>query len=663
MAACVAAAALGARAIGATATSTPTSISTSNPAATPTSTSTSNPISTSTSISDSTYADELVARARSAGLARSDEWAALLHLRKLALRPLRSEADGPDFFFAAGGKTDPDAELAATLRAFFGPPVEETTPQAEPGDTNPRVGTQHAQCRFPARYAFLRRALAFDPARLVEQPCPRFRDFRDRVDPGGATLVFAAAYVNHPASAFGHTFLRLDRRTAPGQPLLGYAVNFAAVPGTSNAILYALGGLTGRFRGFFSLMPYYLKVKEYSDLESRDLWEYPLELSQEQVDQLLRHLWEMGSTWFEYWFIDENCSYHLLSLVEVAVPGARLRERFRSWTVPIDTLREVRAVPGLLGERRRRPSLHARLQARRGALTGPEARLAGRLAAGDDAPLADLAPARQVAVLDAALDLAQLRLGDRAGDEQVAAADQRRLVRLRGTILQPSSQPVFASPTPPDAAHPGSLALLGGGSRSGAAFASLTLRGVLHDLVSSAVGQMPDQQLELLRIELRLPLRSRLPSLWELRLLRIESLDPFDPWTPRIAWRFGTGFVRERLEGPELRMWELRGGPAIAFEPLGQLLYAVAEAQVALGPDFASWARGRLQPTLGLLIRPSDLFHLRMEAAALWDPTDRVRPSLGAEQAFNLGARWQIRSSASWTRDDWTVQSGFGAYF
>src|SRR5207253_2413576 len=135
-----------------------------------------------------------------------------------------------------------------------------------------------------------------------------------------------------------------------------------------------------------------------------------------------------------------------------------------------------------------------------------------------------------------------------------------------------SSQPVFASPTPPDAAHPGSLALLGGGSRSGAAFASLTVRGVLHDLVSSAVGQMPDQQLELLRIELRLPLRSRLPSLWELRLLR-------------------------------------------------------------------------------------------MEAAARWDPTDRVRPSLWAEQDFNLGARWQIRGSASWTRDDWTVQSGFGAYF
>jgi hypothetical protein len=167
----------------------------------------------------------------------------------------------------------------------------------------------------------------------------------------------------------------------------------------------------------------------------------------------------------------------------------------------------------------------------------------------------------------------------------------------------------------------------------------------------------------MLRVELRLPLRSRLLSIWEFRLLRIESLDPFDPWTPRIAWRFGTGYVRERLDGAELRLWELRGGPALAYEPLGQLVYAVAEAQVALGPDFAHAARLRLQPTAGLVFRPSDLFRLRLEAAALWDPTDRVRPALTAEQAFNLRTRWQLRTSASWTRDDWTAQAGVGAYF
>jgi hypothetical protein len=297
------------------------------------------------------YAAELIAQARAARLHESDEWSALLHRIKPWLRPVQSEADGPGFFLGKDGKIDAAAEMEATLRAFFQPPVVEVIPEVKPGDSENR-GVQHPQCRFPARYAFLDRSLRFDPARLPQQPCPRFQDWRARVDPVSVSVVFAAAYVNHPASAFGHTFLRLDRRSAPDQPLLGYAVNFAADPTTNNGVLYALGGLTGQFRGYFSILPYYLKVKEYSDLESRDLWDYKLNLAQEQIDQMLRHIWELGTTWFDYWFADENCSYHILSLIEVAVPGVKLRERFPLWTVPIDTLRAMRDVPGLLGERR-----------------------------------------------------------------------------------------------------------------------------------------------------------------------------------------------------------------------------------------------------------------------------------------------------------------------
>src|SRR5207245_4245248 len=112
IAASVAAGALGARAAP---TSTNTTTSTSTSISTSISTSTSTSISTPTA--DLAYAGELVARARGAGLARSDEWAALLHLRKLPLRALRSEAERPAFFFAPDGKTDPEAETEATLPA------------------------------------------------------------------------------------------------------------------------------------------------------------------------------------------------------------------------------------------------------------------------------------------------------------------------------------------------------------------------------------------------------------------------------------------------------------------------------------------------------------------------------------------------------------------
>ncbi len=41
--------------------------------------------------------------------------------------------------------------------------------------------------------------------------------------------------------------------------------------------------LQGNIRGEYSLMPYYRKVKEYGDLESRDLWEYELALNEQET--------------------------------------------------------------------------------------------------------------------------------------------------------------------------------------------------------------------------------------------------------------------------------------------------------------------------------------------------------------------------------------------
>lgn len=40
-------------------------------------------------------------------------------------------------------------------------------------------------------------------------------------------------------------------------------------------------------------MPYYRKVKEYGDFESRDLWEYELNLTPEETRFLVSHIWEM----------------------------------------------------------------------------------------------------------------------------------------------------------------------------------------------------------------------------------------------------------------------------------------------------------------------------------------------------------------------------------
>ncbi|MGT0149952.1 Lnb N-terminal periplasmic domain-containing protein [Vibrio metschnikovii] len=101
--------------------------------------------------------------------------------------------------------------------------------------------------------------------------------------------------------------------------MVAFAINFAAEPeGNDNPALYAMKGLFGFYPGRFTVMPYYRKVREYNDIESRDIWEYPLNLTEQEVERVLLHLWEMQLAEFDYYFLDENCSYQLLALLELA---------------------------------------------------------------------------------------------------------------------------------------------------------------------------------------------------------------------------------------------------------------------------------------------------------------------------------------------------------
>ena len=313
---------------------------------------------------DPPYLHELLARAHALNLAADTQWLRLGHWRR-GLGGVESEADGSAFFLSPRGKTDPAAELDATLAAFFAPPsAEPDRPLGEPQ----RAEAMHPQCRFPARLSFVASRLGLDPARLPLQRCPRFEAFWTRVQARSVTLIFSSYYLNNPASSFGHTFLRLDKVEGGARDdrheLLDQGVDYAAVTDTSNALLYAVKGLTGLFHGQFTARPYFYKVREYADYESRDLWEYDLALEPSEVAMLVAHLWELGGTWFDYWYLTENCSYHVLGALEAAAPRLQLLSRVGKVVIPADTVKAVAAEPGLVRAVRWRPSIRTQFQAR-----------------------------------------------------------------------------------------------------------------------------------------------------------------------------------------------------------------------------------------------------------------------------------------------------------
>ncbi|NQD95195.1 DUF4105 domain-containing protein, partial [Pseudomonas sp. CrR25] len=290
-----------------------------------------------------------IPRERLQALAAQPYWIALGHYETGKLGGWRSYVDDPDFFLAANGDSDPLAELHATITALYQPPA---------------LGDRHPQCRYPARSRWLREQLQLHD--LPQPVCTEFATWFRDIAPHSSVLVFPAAYLNSPSSMFGHTLLRIDQADVDSHntALLSYALNFGAfIEGADNSLLYAWKGLMGGYPGLFALVPYRDKLAEYRHLENRDLWEYRLNLSAAETGRMVEHVWELKQIQFDYYFFDENCSYRLLELLEIARPGLELTEHFPLTAIPTDTVRAVMDA-GLVERIDYRPSRERELLAR-----------------------------------------------------------------------------------------------------------------------------------------------------------------------------------------------------------------------------------------------------------------------------------------------------------
>ena len=97
---------------------------------------------------ENAYLVELIDKALQAKLTDDREWHLLLHYRKNLFGGHTSEQDDPGFFMSSDGKTNPQAELDATLKQFFS---EKLVGRSK----------QPAQCAFIARFHWLRERLLF----------------------------------------------------------------------------------------------------------------------------------------------------------------------------------------------------------------------------------------------------------------------------------------------------------------------------------------------------------------------------------------------------------------------------------------------------------------------------------------------------------------------
>lgn len=546
------------------------------------------------------YLAQLQAESDARQLHLSRMWKLLGHYRPSALSGVTSDVDGPGFFLAPTGKTDPRAELHASLGALF---------SGTPDDS--------AQCRFRARYEWLRDTLDIDTNRLPAAECPAFDSWRERLGARSITLVFASAFLNNPASMFGHTFLRLDRdRRGEGADLLAYVVNFAADPTTHNELLYLYRGTTGGFAGRFNTVPYYLKVKEYNDLDSRDLWEYELDLAPAEIHRALAHLWELGPHAMDYYYFDQNCSYQLLGVLEVARPSLRLTDAFPDVVIPAETVRQVVRTQGLVRARAWRPSNRRVMLGMRDALTQREASVAQALGEGEDAlgALGDLPVLRQALTLDAAIALHRYR----------ADPDDRQwghgLLVRRGRLAVTTRAPTVPEPNAPEDGHGAHTLGVSAGADSQGGLVHVTFVPALHDLVAPQEGYARNTELSFLRTAVSVgETGARLEAF---DALRIQSLPPLDPWDPAPSWRFHLGAARAHEDGcagAHCIYGRLGGGPGAAVGLGDQVLYMFVEAEVGYGAVWEDNLQAGLAASGGLLLQLGPAIRAQFEAGITYD--------------------------------------------
>jgi hypothetical protein len=546
------------------------------------------------------YLDELYRKAAEKHLDSERYWKILLHYEWIPLRGFVSRADGPGFFLSPGGKTDPRAELNATLEKFF---------------SDELVGTskQQAQCAFPARYRWLKERLEFDPARLPERNCARFKHWVSNLDPESVTLVFPSAYMNSPSSMFGHTLLRIDQKGQTEQTrILSYVINYAADVDRNASFFYQLLGVAGGIEGSFSIMPYYLKVQEYSEMESRDIWEYRLSFDREQIERMLMHAWELGNTYFDYFFFKENCSYHLLSLLEAADPELDLTDRFYFWTIPSDTVRLIRTQPGLVKEITFRPSRTTEIIRRREMLSGSEYALLRRIvrepAAIKSEDFSERPVNRQAFILDTAYDYVRYRGLAAYKEKDPLSGTEKQLLESRSR-LPVRSETVKIEPITdaPETGHKSVRVGAGAGWDGKDSFEEISFRPGYHDLLDRQKGYNPGSQIEGLHARFRYYNETEKFRLHRLDLVHILSLTPIDALFRKPSWNVSAGWdtVPVGNGSPGHRVFRLSGGVGGAFQSKlwrSELYYALAEADAEYGRSFIPRFRAGAGGTGGIIV-------------------------------------------------------------
>lgn len=589
--------------------------------------------------------DSAATRAAALTLWQHPTWHALLHYHpeRWSRSGYRSYVDDARFFFSELGESDAQAEMYATLAAM------------QDGQT---LNDEHPICRFPYRYQWLQEQLRFRQSGISLSECRDYQRWRQQVNAHSVTLVFPAAYLNSPSSMFGHTLFRFDpENVEKGSDWLSYALNFGAnVNMQDNSIFFAYRGLAGGYPGVYNMMRYFEKIQEYNQLENRDMWEYRLNLTAHEVDKILMHVWELKDINFDYYFLDENCSYRLLELLELARPEARLTSRFTITAIPANTVRAV-IDEKFVRSKRFRPSASTTLQFSIETLSLEQQGLARSLA--DDIAVLEsdaflaLSDTDQAAVIDVAYRYLRYQQLQVERDEGVAKRSHALLIALNQRPKQSALD--IKEPSPPESGHKTRMTGLGLGYWAEQPYAQWHFRYTYHDLLDDDRGYLRAAEIAAGNLEVRAYEDDGL-KIQRFDIIDIISMSPNDTFFDRFSWQVKTGYERVFTGSGDAGAYQVNGGVGYSKQ-LGEnaYVYGFGTARVEHNLNYKAF----LTPAAGLntgYLWYTPLGAQQLDVRADYFVNDDVRAQLNWAHQYNLNVNHGLRINLGqhWVKnDDW----------
>ena len=243
-----------------------------------------------------------------------------------------SAVEDARFFLSPNGREDSGAELDAMLVAF----ADEVANNATQANNSNSV-----LCRFPARAKWLSDTLGIDNS-AMQVTCPELTAWMQKLAPEQLSIMFAQEYLDNPQSAFAHTLLRIDSKASvadPSQIHHAYALNDTVDGDTKdNFVLYTIKSMTGGYNNLIEIDPYPKKLANYLQDDERDAWTYRLDLSPEEVQQIILHVWETKDVKLPYYFTTDNCASEILRLIDVVRPEQHLLSQLPYAVIPSDVV-------------------------------------------------------------------------------------------------------------------------------------------------------------------------------------------------------------------------------------------------------------------------------------------------------------------------------------